>query len=130
MTKRSLFVISAVLFPVVAALALWSSSESWNCVGSETAPSYSPDGQFYMQMRFKRCEDHGKSGAELLVGATRARPVMTVMLEFGPSVSSMSDLVVAWRYPGLHVEVPETSITHRFGLQDDVPPMVVISPSP
>ena len=118
-TALSICAIAAVV------LVVWVFSGLLKCKYSESSPTYSPDQKFYTQMQFTLCQDHTKSHIRLIMGAT-GKPEKSVLLDLGPSVG---ELHVLWHEgPELHVQVPESAITKRYGPYEDLPRVVVTNP--
>ena len=107
------------------ALVVWFSTGLLKCKYSESSPTYSPGQKFYTQMRFTLCEDHAKSHAHLIMGAT-GKPDKYVLLDLGPSIGVLN---LSWHEgPELHVQVPASAITRRYGPYEDLPRVVVTNP--
>lgn len=126
MKRTRRWVISVVAgAAAVVVLALGISSQLSTCAYRETSPAYSPDGKFYSQMQFTLCEDHPKSRARLVVGSP-GKQEKAVILDLGPDIG---ELHLSWyESPGLHVRVPASAITRRYGPYPDLPPVVIANP--
>src|SRR5262245_14080468 len=102
----------------IAVILLWSASELSKCSYAESSPSYSEEKKFYFQMKFTTCHDAAKSHASLIMGQA-GKEGKSVLLDFG---SSMDTVNASWREgPELHVQVPESAITKRYGPYEDLP---------
>lgn len=76
-------------------------------------------------MQFTICQDHAKSRVRLVMGAA-GKPGKTVLLDLGPTIGSVD---LSWHEgPELHIQVPESAITKRYGPYDDLPRVVVTNP--
>jgi hypothetical protein len=107
------------------ALAAWLSSGQWNCRYKETAPSYSPDRNFYSQMQITLCRDHSRSHVRLVMGEA-GKQNKAVLLEMGSSIGTVD---LSWHEgPELHVHAPASAITKRYGPYDELPRVVVTNP--
>jgi hypothetical protein len=108
-----------------AVIAIWLSSELSKCEYRESAPTYSPDKTFFTQMQFTICHDHAKSRVRLVIGAA-GKPDRMALLDLGPSIGTVD---LSWHEgPELHVQVPESAITKRYGPYDGLPRVVVTNP--
>lgn len=106
-------------------LAIWLSSELSKCQYTESPPTYSPDKKFYTQMQFTMCQDHAKSRVRLVLGEA-GKQDKAVLLDLGSSIGTVD---LSWHEgPELHVQVPESAITKRYGPYDDLPRVVVTNP--
>jgi len=77
-------------------------------------------------MQFTLCQDHAKSHAHLIMGATGKPDKKYVLLDLGPSIGLLN---LSWHEgPELHVQVLESAITKRYGPYEDLPRVVVTNP--
>ena len=107
------------------ALVIWFSSEMLKCKYKETEPSYSADRRFYTQMLITLCQDRGRSHLSLVMGAT-GRSGKSVLLDLGPDIGEVH---VSWHEgPELHVQVPESAITKRYGPYENLPRVIITNP--
>lgn len=106
-------------------LVFWLSSEFSKCQYRESSPTYSPDKKFYTQMQFTLCQDHAKSRVRLVM-AGAGKKDQAVLLDLGSSIGTVN---LSWQEgPELHIQVPESAITKRYGPYDDLPRVVITNP--